>query len=92
MTLSSVSVQLDDGPRLGQGERSEAVFAEGFGPPGAKAGEPEEVFLSRLENGFSRVVKELRRILNVGLSRLDFSSPRRKRDLCPEASGVIGNS
>jgi len=85
MTPSSVSVQLDERPSLVQGERSEAAFAESFGPPnkmagkragrGRKAGEPEVVFLSRLENGFSCVVKELRRILNVGLSRLDSSSP-----------------
>jgi hypothetical protein len=40
-----------------------------------KLGEPEEVFLSRLENVFSFGARGLRRFLNVGLSRLDFSSP-----------------
>ena len=42
---------------------------------GRKCGEAEVVFLSRLENVMSFGFMSLRRFLNVGLSRLDFSSP-----------------
>jgi hypothetical protein len=42
---------------------------------GRKCGEAEVVFLSRLENVMSFGFMRLRRFLNVGLSRLDFSSP-----------------
>jgi hypothetical protein len=41
-----------------------------------KCGESEVVFLYRLENAFSCVVNELRRFLNVGLSRLAATAAR----------------
>jgi hypothetical protein len=42
---------------------------------GRKCGEAEVVFLSRLEKVISFGFMRLRRFLNVGLLRLDFSSP-----------------
>jgi len=41
-----------------------------------RSGEPEEVFLSLLKNVFSFVVRELRRFLNMGLSRLVATATR----------------
>jgi hypothetical protein len=43
---------------------------------GRNRGEPEVVFLSRLENDFSFDMSVLGRFLNVGLLRLAFFSPR----------------
>jgi hypothetical protein len=43
---------------------------------GRNRGEPEVLFLSRLENDFSFDMSVLGRFLNVALFRLAFSSPR----------------
>jgi hypothetical protein len=51
------------------------LFLDAGRQHGRKCGEAEVVFLSRLENVMSFGFMRLRRFLNVGLSRLDFSSP-----------------
>jgi len=91
MSLCSIPVQLDVSTTLGQGlgGRGEPLRRRlrptqqdgGQARQGRKCGKAKEVFLLRLENVFSFVVRKLQRILNVGLLRLAataakaFSSP-----------------
>jgi len=44
-----------------------------------RSGEPEEVFLFRVENVFSFVVRKLRRFLNVGLFRVGLGADARRQ-------------
>jgi hypothetical protein len=57
------------------------IFGERRERPGCgrKCGEPEGVFLLRVENVFSFVVMGLWGFLNVGLLRVAFSSPLGRR-------------